>query len=79
MIKGIEQLVSKVFQEQYGEAPIAESIQIQETRKDFEGDFVCKYPKVFKGEVVMPQEQKKGQSQCFEAHANATRSIKLKI
>ena len=39
MIKGIEQLVSKVFQEQYGEAPSAESIQIQETRKDFEGDF----------------------------------------
>lgn len=39
MIKGIEQLVSKVFEEYYGETPSAESIQIQETRKDFEGDF----------------------------------------
>ncbi len=39
MIKGIEQLVSKVFTDYYGEIPSAESIQIQETRKDFEGDF----------------------------------------
>lgn len=39
MIKGIEQIVSKVFEEHYGTTPDATSIQIQETRKDFEGDF----------------------------------------
>ena len=39
MVKGIEQIVSKVFQECYGEIPSSTSIQIQETKKEFEGDF----------------------------------------
>lgn len=39
MISGIENKICEVFQQEYGVLPELKNIQIQQTRKEFEGDF----------------------------------------